>query len=75
MAWAAGRRGGREAGASGQAHGMTTMPLPTFAVGGGAGRGLGHYVHSVHGALMCVLAFLLLLLTMYLYAVYVRRRR
>jgi hypothetical protein len=54
---------------------MTTTPLPTLAVGGGAGRGLGQYVHSVHGALICVLAFLLLLLTMYLYAVYVRRRR
>ncbi|WP_256070000.1 MULTISPECIES: hypothetical protein [unclassified Streptomyces] len=41
----------------------------------GRGRGLGQYVHSTHGALVCVLVFLLLLLAMYLYALYCRRKR
>lgn len=53
---------------------MTDTASRPRAVGGGA-PGLGQYVHTVHGALVCVLGFLLLLLVMYLYVLYVRRRR
>jgi hypothetical protein len=50
-----------------------TTHLPLAA--GGGSRSLSTWVHSTRGALVCVLVFLLVLLAMYLYAVYLRRRR
>jgi hypothetical protein len=50
-----------------------TTRLPLAA--GGDSRSLSTWVHSTRGALVCVLVFLLVLLAMYLYAVYLRRRR